>query len=155
MLRFIFLGFVVFVLACGTSNAGTQIGTSAPSAKATAAPAKTKIYKVGDLIEVEEQTIVMNSADIVENVLKANFTLTNKGTDDENVSSLLSFSAKDSEGVKLDASIFDCGSTLNGKVLPGEKLRGDICWKTTNDKPFRIYYEANVFGSGAIVWEIE
>lgn len=155
-MRAILFLFVVFILACGTSNVGTQVGTSAPSStNAPAAPPKTTIYKIGDVIEVDDHTIVLNSADITENVLKANFTLNNTGAEDENVSSLISFSAKDSDGVKLEESIFDCGSAFGGKVLPGEKLRGDICWKTTAARPIRIYYEANLFGSGAVVWEIE
>lgn len=143
---------IITALACGSSNTGTKVGdaTSAPTA-----PPQVAIYKVGEVIEVETQTIVMNSAEIQGDVLIANFTIENKGTSDLAVSSLLSFSAKDNEGSKLEQEIFDCGtSSLDGTILPGDKLKGDICYKGLTTDSVKIYYEADLFGSGAIVWEI-
>ena len=173
--------FIIATLACAsTSNTGTQIGTTedtpaAPPPEATAAPAqatavppkataapkptavptqpRVQIYKVGDIVQVQDHTIVLNSAKFQNNILKANFTIENKGAQDVLVSSMMSFSAKDTDGVKLEQSIFDCGTSLDGKVLPGDKLKGDICWKATTS-PIKIYYEANLFGSGAVVWQV-
>jgi hypothetical protein len=139
-------------LACGSSNSGTQVGTSQ---QPTIAPPQMQVYRPGDIVQVRDHTIVLNTATITGGVLKANFTIENKGKADLAVSSMLSFSAKDGDSAKLEQQIFDCGpSTLDGKVLPGDKLRGDICWKTTADSA-RIYYEASLFGSGAVVWEVK
>lgn len=143
---------IVPALACGESNAGTVVGTTVPSA--TVAPAVLQLNKIGDVVQVQGQTITLNSAQVSAGVLTANFTIANTGNASINVSSLLSFTAKDSDGTKL-APDFGCGtSSLDGTIMPGDKLRGDICWNTTSASPFRIYYEANIFGSGAVVWQI-
>lgn len=180
MLRLALLGLVLLSLACVSGNQAVQVETAAPpdnptrTARATRAPSTRTVateaapptdeptpppsvqtYSIGDVITVKDHTIVLNSVDLAENILKANFTLTNNGSEGEQVSSLLSFEAKDTEGVKLESSIFDCGASFSGEVLPGDKLKGDICWEVTGDAPYRIYYRANVFETGAIVWEIE
>lgn len=113
-------------------------------------------YKVGDVVEVQTHRITLNSAKILNNILKANFTIENNGTEDLTVSSLMSFTAKADDGTKLEIEIFDCdGSSLDGTVLPSDKLKGNICWKTGGAKTANIYYEDSLFGSGAIVWSIK
>jgi hypothetical protein len=155
---FVLLAIVVLVfaaLACGSSsNTGSKVAETGGESS-TQAPPKVEVYKIGDVIQVGNHTIVLNSAEVKGNILHANFTVENKGSEDLGVSSVLNFSAKDAEGTKLEQNIFDCGSSgLDGKVLPGDKLRGDICWSGATKMPIKIYYEANLFGSGAIVWEI-
>jgi hypothetical protein len=115
----------------------------------------TNTNKIGDIIKVSDHTITLNSAEIVNNLLKANFTIENLGTEDINVSSLISFTAKGPDGTKLDQEIFDCGSSMDGKILPGDKLRGDICYKTGGVSPIKIYYEGNFLSSGAVVWIVQ
>ena len=169
---------VVFIFlaltACGGSNEGTVITPVAQEAEPTEVPAATpvaqeaeqteqeeepkpsiEIYEVGDLIEVEEHTIRLNSVEYQETVLIANFTIENHGSSDLNVSSMLSFSAKKSDGTKLEQEIFDCGTSgLDGSVLPSDKLRGNICWSGSGpDDATKIYYEADLFGQGAVVWD--
>ena len=144
-------------LACGASSSGVKVGEATTSRNPTSAPPETETYKVGDVIQVRDSTIVLNSADFRAGSLKANFTIENKGAKDLNISSILSFSARDSEGIKLALEMFDCGPAgggLDGKVLPGDKLKGDICWSGATTNTVKIYYEASLFGSGAVVWEI-
>ena len=155
-----FLALIVLALAslaCGSSNTGTKVETSKSTTQsATTAPAKVDVYKAGDVVQVKDQTIVLNKAEVQGGMLKANFTIENKGSQDLNVSSMLSFSAKDSEGSKLEQAIMDCGSSsLDGKVLPADKLKGDICWKASTGDTFKIYYQASLLGSGAVVWEVK
>lgn len=144
---------VAFALACGTSNTGTKLESKPDAPTSTPVPIQT--YKVGDLIQVENHTIVLNSAELKSGRLQANFTIENKGSSELAVSSLLSFEAKDTEGVKLEQDIFDCSPGLDGSVLAGDKLKGNICWKGATVDTVKIYYKANVFGSGAIVWEVK
>jgi len=144
---------ILATLACGSSSSGQKIGEVTQSTP-NSAPAQVTTYKIGDLIQVGDGTIVLNSATIQNGILKANFTVENKGASDMNVSSMLSFSAKDNEGTKLEQEIFDCGTGLDGKVLPNDKLKGDICYKGVTSTPVKIYYEAELFSSGAVVWEI-
>jgi hypothetical protein len=149
----VLVALVLSTLACGSSSTGSKVGET--GSQSTTAPAQVQTFKVGDLVAVGQHTIVLNSATVNGNVLKANFTIENKGTDDMAVSSLLSFTAKDSEGTKLETSIMDCGSDLGGKVLPGDKTKGDVCWSGATNFPIKIYYEDGLFSSGATVWEIQ
>ena len=146
---------VLSVLACGSDNSGTTIGTNAPGQAPTQPPPTIAVHAVGEVIQVQDHTITLNTATVSSGILKANFTIVNAGNSEMTVSSMLSFSAKDNDGTKLDSSPFDCGSSLDGKVLAGDKLRGDVCWKTTSASPFKIYYEASLFGSGAVVWQVK
>jgi len=146
---------IIASLACGGSNTGVKVGET--SVASTSAPAAATVYKVGDVVKTGDHTIVLNSAEIQGNKLDANFTIQNNGTTDLNVSSLLSFTAKGSDGTKLEQE-FMCGtssSSLDGKVLPGDKLKGDMCWSGVTTDSVKIYYEPELFASGAIVWEIK
>jgi len=117
---------------------------------------KVDIFKVGDVVQVNKHTIVLNSATIEGNVLKANFTIENQGDSDITVSSMLSFSARVRDGSGLERDIVNCGSSLDGDVLPSDKLKGDICWSGASaGAGIRIYYRADLVGQGAIVWTVE
>jgi hypothetical protein len=122
---------------------------------ATASADMANVNKIGDIIKLSDSTIVLNSADFSNNLLKANFTIENLGTDDLNVSSLMSFTAKGPDGTKLEMEIFDCGTSIDGTVLPGDKIKGDVCYKTGGASPIKLYYESSLLSSGAIVWLVE
>lgn len=141
---------ILVSLACGSSSTGVKVGES--TSNPAAVPPQVQVYKIGDVVQVGNQTIVLNSAGVQGTQLGANFTIENKGSSDLTVSAMLSFTAKDSEGTKLDSD-FNCAG-LNGKVLPGDKLKGDICWTGATKAPFKIYYEAELFSTGAVVWQV-
>ncbi|MDX9956514.1 MAG: DUF4352 domain-containing protein [Anaerolineae bacterium] len=168
---------LLVVLACGSSNEGTKVTPApveateeapatlgdketptvqAPEPSETEVPAATpEVFGVGDLIEVKDHTIRLNSIEYQGDILVANFSVKNNGTSDISISSLLSFSAKKEDGTKLEQEIFDCGeSGLDGTVLPSDNLRGGICWSGASPEDgIRIYYQADLFGDGAVVWE--
>ena len=142
------------VLACGSSNTGVAVPTAAGNS-ATSAPPQQTTFAVGELVQVQDHTILLNSANIDSTgLLKANFSLENKGAETLNMSSLLSLEAKDNEGTKLEGEYISCGTSFDGSVLPGDKLKGNICWKTTAFPPFKIYYKANLLSDQAIVWVV-
>lgn len=117
---------------------------------------KVDVYQVGDVIQVEDHTITLNSVEFSGSVLKANFTIENQGASDVDVSSMLSFYARRRDGANLEQEIFDCGDSFDGSVIPGDKLKGDICYSGASaDDGIKIYYEDNVFESGAVVWTVE
>ena len=138
-------------LACGGSNTGVKVDEVDT---ATKAPAKVETYDVGDVIEVKGQTIVLNSVELTGKLLIANFTIENKSDGEFTVSTMLSFSAKDDEGTQLEEDIFDCDPSLGGTILAGDKSKGNVCYETTGNAPYKIYYEAALFGSGAVVWAV-
>lgn len=139
-------------LACGSNNTGEKVGEVAPVASepTKAAPA---IYAVGDIIQLKDHTIVLNSAEFTTGVLTGNWTVENTSNSEFTVSSLMSFSARDDDGTKLDQD-WDCSPSLGGTVLAGDKLRGNVCFKTTGNGPYKLYYEASLFGTGAVVWGV-
>jgi len=151
---------MILALACGSSNSGSKVGEVAQPIQAEdtkddeSSSTKFSTYSVGDVVAVEDQTIVLNSFSINGNKLQANFTIENMGDKDLNISSLLSFSARDSEGTELEIDIMSCGGKLDGGILPGDKMKGDICWDGMATDSAKIYYEANLFSSGAVVWEV-
>lgn len=151
--------FAVFVLilllaslACGDDNTGSKIDEREDGP--TQPPPTVAVYGVGDVIAVSGHTIALTDIGFTGDVIKANFLIENTSAEEINVSSMMAFSARDSEGTKLDQEIFDCGSSLDGKILAGDKLKGDICWNGATGDTFKIYYEASLFGSGAVVWEV-
>lgn len=151
-------------IACGSTNTGEKVGTSAPASTlapaatsapmATATPTKS-IFTVGDIVEVEDHIIVLNSIEYSNSIVKANILVENNGSSDINVSSIMSFSTKSDDGTKLEQEIFDCGNSLDGSILPGDRLLGDICYSLPTAGSFKIYYEANLFSSGAVVWQFD
>ena len=144
------------------SAADEQTAAAQPTKEPAATPASApngqgQRYKIGDVVKVEDHTIVLNSAKVQGSTLVANFTIDNQGSKEVAVSSMLSFEAKDSEGTKLEQDIVDCPSGgLDGKVLAGDKLKGNICWKApAGATGIRVYYTASLLGSGAVVWELQ
>lgn len=171
---------VIFLtsLACGTSNnTGSKVGemettpieqdavepTEEPEVVTEAPPVVTEApteavklqekYKVGDIISLSDQIIVLTGAEFKESLLVADFVVGNTSNEFTSVSSLISFSARNADGTTLEQEWFDCGSGLDGAIAPGDKLKGKICWQ--NAAPgAKIYYEANLFSSGAVIWEV-
>lgn len=124
--------------------------------KWTDAILKVPVAKIGDVVQVNTHTISLNSASITGNTLKANFTLENKGAEDLNVSSLMSFSARRRDGTALQGEFYPCGTSLDGKVIPGDKLKGDVCWKGAKlEDGIKIYYVDELLSEGAVVWKVE
>lgn len=153
-LHILLAAFVLVTVSCicGGTTTSEKIGETDSTAPA---PPQAQSYQIGDIIQVNDHTIVLNSATLTGGRLHANFTIENKGSDEMAVSSLMQFSAKDSEGVKLEEDIFDCGtSSMGGTILPGDKLKGDICWTGASTTTIKIYYDASLFSSGTIVWQI-
>jgi len=60
------------------------------------------------------------------------------------------------DGTSLEQEFFDCGSSMDGTIIPGDKLTGDICWIITNPEDgIKIFYEPNLFDEGAVVWIVD
>jgi len=144
---------IIVSLACGGSNTGEKVGES-EGASVPVSP-KVEVYKVGDIVQIKDHTIILNSASLQGSALRANFSIENMGAEEIAVSSIMSFDAKDSDGVTLEMDWFDCGaSPLDGTVLTGDKLKGDICWSGATTNTVKIYYTTSFLSSGAVVWEI-
>lgn len=149
------LGATLFLLMllfqCCPSNVGQKIGEATPSPGTQ----EVTVFKVGDIVQAGGHTVTLNSAEASGGVLTANFTVENTGDKEMIVSSLLSFEARKQDGTKLNLTLCQ-GSGLDGKVLVGDRMRGDLCWNGVSATAgIRIYYKPSLFGSGAIVWELD
>lgn len=109
---------------------------------------------LGQAAEIGVYTITLISAVFEENLLKAEFTVQNSSSGEATLSSLLNFEARDADGFKLDPEITTCGPGLDGKILPGDILRGFVCWEGSFTAPVKIYFSPNPFIPGTIVWEV-
>lgn len=144
---------VISVLACGTATAGGQVVSTAGAPTPTTPPMQ--INNIGDVVQTGTQTITLNSAQITGGTVQANFTIENKGSESLVISSIISFEAKNSDGTQLNLEM-SCGSgSMNGTVLAGDKLKGDICWSGAITDSAKIYYTPELFGGTVIVWEVK
>lgn len=142
---------LIAVLACGSETTGTVVETRETGPTATSATVTT--YNPGDVIDVGDHTITLNEYSFSVNLVTANFTIENTSNEEMTISTMLNFSARNSEGERLSEDIFDCSPSLGGTIYPGERIRGNVCFKNA-DNGSRIYYEASLFGRGAIIWEL-
>lgn len=114
------------------------------------------LLSAGDVVQIQDHIIILNSVELQGNVLKANFSIENQGSSELEVTSMLSFYIRKRDGSSLEQEYFDCGTSLNGSVIPGDKLTGDVCWSGADpDDGIKVYFEAELFSSGAVVWLVE
>lgn len=148
---------VLAALACnGGDSSGEKVGEvqSVDITEQEKKPPQVEKFHVGDIIKVEDHTIILNSTEFSGNMFIANFTVENFGSEELTVSSFLRFTARDGEGTRLDQAIFDCPTALDGTVHPGDKIRGDLCFKVKPETELvKLYYEASLFSEGAVIWE--
>lgn len=153
----VYVAGAILIAGCGKSNSGNA-GTS-PSQPVAAAQSQTSQtpsiagnHKVGEVVQGDGFTVVLNDAQFIGYKLKANFTITNNGTKEMHLS-MLSFDAKNADGSRLKQEIMNCGSSsVGGSVVPGDKLKGDVCWDGAI-APSKVYFKAELLG-GSTVWEV-
>ena len=90
---------------------GNKQGIAKPL-EITDAQLKMDVFKAGDIIRIQDRTIILNSAEFQGNVLKANFTIENRGLTDLEVSSMLSFYVKSGMAHHLKRNILTAGLPL-------------------------------------------
>ena len=105
-------------------------------------------------INTGESIITLVDAQFQGNVLVATFLAEN--ISNHNISySQFDFSAKDSEYEILDTEWFNCpGSTFNGTITPGDKLKGNVCFKNAVNRPIKITYKPNLFLNNIYIFEV-
>ncbi len=152
------------VLACGSSsaNAGSLTnGSSSASSSATH-------FKVGDQVKVGDTWVVtVNSAKLHgpteidqpkagDTYLVIDITFKNVSSQEQNLSSLLQLSLKDSTGQTYDETIvsFVSGSP-DGKVAAGDLLRGQVVYEVPQaQKSFTLAFESDITSGGQTIWDI-
>ncbi|PKN85752.1 MAG: DUF4352 domain-containing protein [Chloroflexi bacterium HGW-Chloroflexi-8] len=121
-------------------------------------------YNIGDVIELGKTTITVNNVtspvgdqftkpDDGYKFLIVDLTIENKGTEAITVSTLLQMAVKDSNsykyGVDLMASTVSGGTTPDGEIAPGEKVKGQVGFQVPENASGLLFvFDADVWGTG-------
>ena len=109
-----------------------------------------------ETVEFKDQTITLNEYKITGNSLVLSFTVVNTGNKSIIVSSFISFSAKNDDGEKLELDWLANGSTsLDGTILPNDKLKGNVVFTISGEGPFKIIYNPELWGNDYASWDIK
>lgn len=123
-------------------------------------------YKIGDVIAMGTTNITINEVQYPTGdqfnqpnagfkFLVVDLTIENTSTTAISVSTLLQMSVKDPNGQKFDvdlmASVVSGGSSPDGEIAPGEKLRGQVGFQVPENATGLVFvFDADVWGSGKV-----
>ncbi len=159
------LAIVGALLACGSSsatNTGTTTGSTPGSTAQTASH-----FKVGDTVTVGNtwkvvvNTFATNAGGSYDAPKKGGFvvvniSLTNISKDEQNVSSLLDFKFKGTDGTEYnDIYLSTASPSPNGKVAAGDVTKGDLAYDVpTDQKAFTLSFAPDITSSGQSIWDL-
>lgn len=153
-----------FLAACGdtTANSGSIV---TPGTTPTTAP--TKHFKVGDTVKVGSVwQMKINSVKTSQgqdfstpkagNVfLLIDVSLTNISSQEQNISSALNFTLRDSTGQTITETVTSFTTPPDGKVAAGSPIRGTLAFEVpTSQKTFTLAFEASLIDSGQTIFDI-
>lgn len=123
-------------------------------------------FAIGDVVEIGEMTLTVNEVTYPagdefnepepgNKFVVVDVTLENKSAEAKSISSMLQMYLKDDTGQKYDldlmASTASGGTTPDGEIAPGEKLRGQVGFQVPEDAQGLVFvYDADVFGHGKV-----
>lgn len=125
-------------------------------------------YEIGETAEIKGLNITVNSTRFLEGNefmkpepgeqwIAIDMTFENTGKESDYIGAILELTLKDSEGRSKDYNVFaDLNGSLDGNVLPGEKLSGEISFKVSeNDTKLLLYYQPTFSTKDAIKFTIK
>lgn len=152
-----------------TESAGEPVDDAAeeePEVAEDASPALDGMFAVGDVIEARGMWMSVNGFNFIEadeveflgpdpgnRFVIVDVTFENRSDSPKNISSLLQTELRDATGQRYTTDIMAItasgGSTLDGEVAPGDRLRGQAGFQVPVDATGLVfYYDAAVFGLG-------
>jgi hypothetical protein len=101
-------------------------------------------------------TATLISGTVSGNLVTASCVIYNGGQKSVTVSSLASFDAKDGEGAKGKFKFSTHGSQLDGRLVPGDTLVGDVTWEFASPPTgVKVYYTDSLFVGDTLAWSVE
>ena len=97
--------------------------------------------------------VTLLESEISNGRLTATFRIENISTQDKTLSTLMDWSAKDGEGEKLDVDWLN--STLDGKLIPGDFMKGKIIFKGVKTMPVHIQFNPDLWGGTTLHFYIK
>ncbi|HEX6543612.1 MAG TPA: DUF4352 domain-containing protein [Ktedonobacterales bacterium] len=158
----------VVIMACGSSaNTGTSVGSSGDNQNNSNSSNTSKHFKVGDQVKVGDTFIVtINSfktspGDEFDKPKSGNvfvvvdLSIKNVSKDEQNISSLLQFTLKDSTGQKYTETILSNATPPDGKLAAGDVIKGQIAYEVPKAQhDFTFAFEADIISSGQVIWDL-
>jgi uncharacterized protein DUF4352 len=155
----------VVVIACGGGASANSGSTTSGSSSTTSA--STQHFKVGQQVKVGSTWVItVNSVktsqgdDVFQpksgnTFLIVDLTAKNVSSTEQTLSSILSFTLKDSTGQKYDETIVTGATAPDGKVAAGDQVRGQLAYEVpASMKAFTFAFEADILSSGQTIWDL-
>lgn len=148
---------------CGGSDApdpGTVVATAVPAADTAEAPAATDAPparpKIGDVVDIGDGatlTVEETHEDADGNLIVVATIDNTAGTGELAISSLISFEVRDDAGNKGQVALplGESTSGLDGKVLPGDKLRGHVAYQPGLGAGLTLRFTASLLGDPIVI----
>ncbi len=164
-------GFAALANRAANSNLGSQSqSTATVSATATTGSSTTSSnqhHKVGDTVAASDAfTVTVNSVktstgddffkpDAGNTFVVVDVTIKNTSSKEQEVSSLLQFSLKDSTGQQYSETITTEGTPPDGKIEAGDQLKGQITYEVPKSQhDFALAFEADILSEGQTIWDL-
>lgn len=155
------------IMACGGSdNSGTSVGSS-NGTTSTGSSSGSKHFKVGDQVKVGDTYVVTvnsfktNPGDEFSKPKAGNVfvvvdvSLKNVSSQEQDVSSILQFTIKDSTGQKYDETIISGVTSPDGKLAAGDTVKGQLAYEVPSSQHnFTFAFEADIISSGQTFWDL-
>ncbi len=88
--------------------------------------------------------------------LELSFTITNTSKEKVDLNGYYAFNAKNDDGVLLETDYYNCNSSsLDTVLIPGDKVKGSVCFTYVDPAPIKIYYEPDYSSDELFVWQID
>jgi hypothetical protein len=152
-------------------NLGAEPISVEPPSDLMAGEQEQETFAIGDVIQIGDSTLTVNSADEVpgstynkpdtgNKFIVVDLTIQNNSSDSAAISSLLQMSLKDSTGQKYEvdlmAQVASGGTSPDGELAPGEKVRGQVAFQVPEDATGLVFvFDADVFGTGKVFVSLE
>ena len=157
------------IIACGVSsaNAGTSVGTSGSNTQTTSSSNSSKHFKVGDQVKVGDTFVVTvnsfktSSGDEFDKPKSGNtfvvvdVSIKNVSSQEQDLSSLLQFTLKDSTGQKYTETFISGATPPDGKLAAGDIVKGQIPYEVSaSQHDFTLAFEADITSGGQTIWDL-
>jgi uncharacterized protein DUF4352 len=154
------------IIACGAaSDTASNSGTTTNGG--TSSATKSQHFKVGQQVKVGDTYVVtVNSVktDAGDDVFKpkdgntfliVDVSLKNVSSKEQDLSSLLQFTLKDSSGQKYDETIVSNATAPDGKIEAGDVTKGQLAYEVpAAQKSFTLAFEADIVSGGQTTWDL-
>jgi len=154
------------IIACGAaSDTASNSGTT--TSGGTSSTTKSQHFKVGQQVKVGDTYVVtVNSVktDAGDDVFKpkdgntfliVDVSVKNVSSKEQDLSSLLQFTLKDSSGQKYNETIVSNATAPDGKIAAGDVTKGQLAYEVpAAQKSFTLAFEADIVSGGQTIWDL-